>query len=85
MQAKGERIEQFSGSQGSQLQIVALMRNKQEKIMSITKCFVQNSVVVSVLLVTALSPIATEASSESDRTGEARTRSRTIAKAERRT
>ena len=35
--------------------------------MSMTKCFVQNSVVVSVLLVTALSPIATEASSESDR------------------
>ena len=47
--------EQFSGSRGSQLQIVALMRNKQEKIMSITKCFVQKSVVVSVLLVTALS------------------------------
>jgi hypothetical protein len=35
--------------------------------MSMTKCFVQNSVVVSVLLVTVLSPIATEASSESDR------------------
>jgi cell division protein FtsB len=43
------------------------MRNKQEKSMSIAKCFVQNSVVVSVLLVTALNPLATEASSESDR------------------
>jgi phosphate-selective porin len=43
------------------------MRNKQEKHMSITKCFVQNHVLIWVLLVTALGPVATEAASESDR------------------
>jgi phosphate-selective porin OprO and OprP len=43
------------------------MRNKQEKSMSMKKCLVKNSVLVSVLLVTTLSPAATEAASESDR------------------
>jgi cell division protein FtsB len=43
------------------------MRNKQEKRMSITKCFLQNHVLISVLLVIALRPIAIEAASESDR------------------
>jgi phosphate-selective porin OprO and OprP len=47
--------------------MIALMRNKQEKRMSITKCFVQNHVLIWVLLVTALGPVATEAASESDR------------------
>ena len=35
--------------------------------MSITKCFVQNRVLFSVLLVTALHPVTMEAASESDR------------------
>ena len=35
--------------------------------MSITKCLVQNHVLISVLLVTALRPAAMEAASESDR------------------
>ena len=35
--------------------------------MSITKCLVQNYVLISVLLVTALRPAAMEAASESDR------------------
>jgi len=35
--------------------------------MSITKCFLQNHVLISVLLVIALRPIAIEAASESDR------------------
>jgi phosphate-selective porin OprO and OprP len=43
------------------------MRNKQEKRMSMTKCFVQNHVLISVLVVTALRPVAMEAASESDR------------------
>jgi phosphate-selective porin OprO/OprP len=47
--------------------MIALMRNKEEKRMSITKCFVQNHVLIWVLLVTALGPVATEAASESDR------------------
>jgi cell division protein FtsB len=59
--------EKFSRFQGSQLQIVALTRNKPEKHMSITKCLVQNYVLISVLLVTALRPAAIEAASESDR------------------
>src|SRR4029453_18456757 len=47
--------------------MVALKRSKQEKSMSMTKCFVKSSVLGSILLVTALGPVATEAASESDR------------------
>src|SRR4029453_6411672 len=47
--------------------MVALKRSKQEKSMSMTKCFVKSSVLGSILLVTALRPVATEAASESDR------------------
>jgi cell division protein FtsB len=62
-----EESKQIFRVQGRQLQIVALMRNKQEKRMSITNCFLQNHVLISVLLVIALRPVAMEAASESDR------------------
>src|ERR687887_1216105 len=47
--------------------MIALKRKKQEKRMLMTKRFVKNHVLVSVLLVTALGSVATEAASESDR------------------
>src|SRR6266481_5424894 len=43
------------------------MNNKQKKRMWMTKCFMQNHVLISILLVITLRPVAMEAASESDR------------------
>jgi hypothetical protein len=58
--------EQFSGSKGASSNCHANAQ-QQEKPMFMTKCFLQNHVLISILLVIALRPVAMKAASESDR------------------